>query len=87
MIFRCWETAASHHSRLMRSPDCAGDQGEPIQGCRPIFTESCPPDSFLETISRIIREAAERYHGVCGYMGGDNFAQGFYFLNRSFSAY
>lgn len=30
-------------------------------------------NSFLETIGAIIREAAERYHGICGYMGGDNF--------------
>lgn len=30
-------------------------------------------NTFLETLGRIIQEAAERYHGICGYMGGDNF--------------
>ena len=28
---------------------------------------------FLENIARIASEAAERYHGICGYTGGDNF--------------
>lgn len=30
-------------------------------------------NTFLETIGRIVREAAERYHGICGYLGGDYF--------------
>ena len=28
---------------------------------------------FLETIAAMVLEAAQRYKGVCGYMGGDNF--------------
>ena len=28
---------------------------------------------FLETIAGMVQEAAEKYGGVCGYMGGDNF--------------
>lgn len=30
-------------------------------------------NNFLETIAGMVQEAAERYGGVCGYMGGDNF--------------
>ena len=30
-------------------------------------------NAFLETIAGIVLEACQRYRGVCGYMGGDNF--------------
>ena len=28
---------------------------------------------FLENIAELLRRAAEEYHGICGYIGGDNF--------------
>ena len=35
---------------------------------------SAPSGAGKSTIiGRIMQEAAERYHGICGYMGGDNF--------------
>ena len=30
-------------------------------------------NSFLESIGRMIQETAKSHHGICGYMGGDNF--------------